>query len=76
MPLAGLNVLKRRGCPLRKYIALCERNSSCRLPDVMKSLSTHILHVYKYDPSISIEIGLGDSSWKVSLLLRAHSRLK
>jgi hypothetical protein len=28
--------------------------------------------MYKYDPSISIEIGHGDSSWNVSLLLRAE----
>jgi hypothetical protein len=28
--------------------------------------------VYKHDPSISIEIGHGDSSWNVSLLLRAE----
>jgi hypothetical protein len=27
--------------------------------------------VYKHDPSISVEIGHGDSSWNVSLLLRA-----
>jgi hypothetical protein len=28
--------------------------------------------VYKHDPSISIEIGHGDSNWNVSLLLRAE----
>jgi hypothetical protein len=27
--------------------------------------------VYKHDPSISLEIGHGDSSWNVSLMLRA-----
>ena len=34
---AGLNVLKRTGCSLRKYMALCERNSSSLLPNAMKS---------------------------------------
>jgi hypothetical protein len=28
--------------------------------------------VYKHDPSLSIEIGYGDSSWNVSLMLRAE----
>jgi hypothetical protein len=28
--------------------------------------------VYKHDPSINIEIGHGESSWNVSLLLRAE----
>jgi hypothetical protein len=30
--------------------------------------------VYEHDPSISIEIGRGDSSWNVSLLLRAEKK--
>jgi len=42
MPPAGLNALKRTGCSLRKYMALCERNGSSLLPNVMKSLSPHI----------------------------------
>ena len=42
MPPAGLNVLKRTGCSLRNSTALCEQNSSSLLPNVMKSLSTHI----------------------------------
>jgi hypothetical protein len=36
------DALKRTDCPLRKYTALCERNSSSMLPDVMKSLSKHM----------------------------------
>jgi len=42
MPPASLNVLKRTGCSLCKYMALCERNGSSPLPNVMKSLSPHI----------------------------------
>ena len=73
MSIAGLNALKR-SCPLRKSIALCERNRSSLLPDVMKSLSKQ--HVYKHDPSINIDVGHGDSSWNAGLVLWAHSRLK
>jgi hypothetical protein len=43
MSPAGLNILKRTGCPVRKYIALCEWNSSSLLSDVMKWLSTWVL---------------------------------
>jgi len=41
-PSAVPNAPKRSCRPLRKSIALCERNGSSLLPVVMKSLSTHI----------------------------------
>ena len=42
MSTAGLNAPKRSCCPPRKSIALCERNRSSLLPDVMISLSKHV----------------------------------
>jgi hypothetical protein len=67
MPPAGLNAL----VVLFVNTVLCERKSSSMLPDVMKSLSKHIRTCINM---ISIEIGHGDSSWNVSLLLRAEKK--
>jgi hypothetical protein len=52
--------------------------SDKELPDIIGNADTYYvyLHVYKHDPSISIEIGNVYSRLNVSVLLRAQLRLK